>query len=545
LRQQTELRQRYPKIDIKAPQTLVICTDVFESFVHDNYLRHFAEPGFTDEVIAAAFENSELPEWVLKQLETYLQQVRYPLSIRSSRQQEDTGFQPYKRLYGSCMLSNSHERLSVRLSEVVRAIKRVYASTYFAKPKRVRENSGHQPVSESMAVIIQQLVGNRHGDYFYPAVSGVTASHNFYPFSRMKPEEGIARMALGFGEKVLDSDRALRFSPKYPDIIPQFSSVEETLRNSQREFYALRMNAGDVDGAPAGPGNPVKRDVDEAEDEFPVKALASTYCLQENRIRDCSCISGTRILTFASLLKYGDTGVAELLCDLLTIGQKSLGCPVEIDFAINLHPEPAHGNEFYILQIRPMSGTADEVETGISEESLKNALCVSSTALGHGVDRKLFDILYVKPDDFQVDKTIEIADEIRKVNDRMLKLNRPYLLVGPGRWGSSDRWLGIPVAYRDISAAGAIIETQTGKLTAEASKGSHFFNHITSKGVPYISINEMPNRTATGCRDFFDWEQLASLPAAFESTFIRHVQLKQPLMLRIDGRTSRCVIIRG
>jgi hypothetical protein len=361
----------------------------------------------------------------------------------------------------------------------------------------------------------------------------------------MRPEEGIARMALGFGENVLNGERVLRFSPKYPEIVPQFSSVEATLQNSQREFYALRMNAGPAGSDSAAHCGLVKRDVDEAESEFPVKALASTYCLQEHRIRDCAGIPGTKILTFASLLKHGDRRIAELLCDLLTIGQKGLGCPVEIDFSINLYPESEHRSEFYILQIRPMAASADECDARICETSLKNALCFSTHALGNGIDSRISDILYVKPDDFRVDKTVEIADEIRKINERLLKLKRPYLLVGPGRWGSSNRWLGIPVSYRDISGAGAIIELQTEKLTAEPSEGSHFFNHISSKGVPYITVNEVEKSATAGCRDYVDWEQLASLSAMSESSFVRHVQLKQPLMLKIDGRTSQCVIIRG
>lgn len=549
LRRHSELHRKFPEFEIKAPGTLVLCTDVFETFIQENHLQRYAGSGFTDEEISAAFENAVFPESAGRQLEAFLAGVRSPLFIRSSRLQEDTCFQQYQQLYRNAVLLNTMDSLGDRLERLIHEIKRVYASIFFAEPKSARKNSGYEPAHESMAVIVQQLVGNRHGDYFYPAVSGVTASYNCYPFAHMKPEEGIVRMTLGLGMNIPDNDRIMRFSPKHPAIIPQFSSVEDTLRNSQREFFALRMDESGVTDVLScntfGLPGIVKRDLAAAENEFPVKALASTYCREEHRIRDCASVPGTRVLTFASLLKYDNPPLPRLLSELLAIGRKGLGCPVEIDFAVNLYPDSERKNEFYVLQIRPMHTEAYECTMEIAAARADDTLCFSNHALGIGGSHPLTDIVYVKPETFGTEWTVEIAEEIRNTNQRMLESKRPYLLVGPGRWGSSDRWLGIPVAYPDISGACAIIELRNEKITAEPSRGSHFFNHITSKGIPYITINEMPNTQPLEGQDFFKWEQLNSQPAMFESTFVRHVQMKQPLMLKIDGRRSKCAIVRG
>jgi hypothetical protein len=389
-----------------------------------------------------------------------------------------------------------------------------------------------------MAVIIQQLSGKEYGDYFYPAISGVAQSHNFYPVSHMKPEEGIAHIALGLGKTVVEGEKTLRFSPKYPKIMPQFSTVKDILTNAQRFFYALRIR-----NYPEGPelwknSNLEKRDLDEAEDEFPVKALASTYVPEEDRIRDTGYIPGPKILTFAQVLKYNIFPLPDLLSDLLTLGRKGMGCPVEIEFSVDLSADKKRKSEFFFLQMRPMVADELRFDVEITTEELDKAVCRSKQTLGNGRNEEIRDIVYVKPHVFETSATVQIAEEIGHLNASLVKEKRKYLLVGPGRWGSADRWLGIPVQWQHISGVGAIIELRNEKLKADPSQGSHFFQNITSLGIDYITVTEDAES-----EDHFDWNWVRSIPTVQETTFLRHVMVEKPLIIKIDGRKSQCVII--
>ncbi|RLC17786.1 MAG: phosphoenolpyruvate synthase/pyruvate phosphate dikinase, partial [Deltaproteobacteria bacterium] len=375
-----------------------------------------------------------------------------------------------------------------------------------------------------------------YGDWFYPSISGVAQSHNFYPVSRMKPEEGIAHIALGMGKTVVEGEKTLRFCPKYPNIMPQFSTVDDILANAPRYFYALRIKGYSEHPDFTKDSNLEKRETNEAETEFPMLALASTYIPEEHRIRDTAYMPGPKILTFAPILKYNIFPLPGLLNDLLELGRKGMGCPVEIEFSVNLTPDKARKNDFFFLQMRPMVADEERLKVQICDEEIDNAFCCSMQALGNGKSEDIADIVYVKPDDFRAESTMQMAKEIGQINASLLKEKRPYLLAGPGRWGSSDRWLGIPVQWQHISGVGAIIELRNDKLRADPSQGSHFFQNITSLGIHYITITE-------GSEDFFDWEWLSSFPAVQETTFIRHVQLDKPFTLKIDGRNARCVMI--
>ena len=545
LRQHAAIASKYPKININMLKTLVICTDVVDAFVRENNLADIADSSASDAQIAAAFEKADLPDELLKKLKVYLSQVTFPLAIRASRQQEDTFFDTDRQCGHTCMIPNNQSVLSARLAALARAIKRVCATTYFATFSTLRKNSGNQPFNESMAIMIQQLAGGHYGDYFYPAVSGSAASYNYYPFSHMKPEDGIVRMALGFGGAVLNDSRTLRFSPKYPTIFPQFSSVQETLNHSQRYFYALKINGLNDSDCSGAFYELVKREVDESVNEFPVQALASTYLIEENRIRDTFQSNGTSIMTLAPLLKYDGMGLSGFLCDLLEIGQKGLGCPVEIDFSLQLDPQKPGCCDFSIVQIRPMSSNAVQRNCRINESERQEALCFSNQALGNGVHHQLKDVVYVKPETFRPDQTPAIAEDLKKLNDGLVKSHCAYLLMGPGRWGTSDRWLGIPVSWRDISGAGAIIELRNEQLKVDPSRESHFFNHITSKGIPYITIDQVSEKPPNGRDDYFDWTQIHQLPTISETAYVRHVRFEQALKLKIDGKNSQCVINRG
>jgi len=538
LEQNQELHEKYSEIKIKIPKTLVLCTDGFEAFLTQNRLDRFAKEEFSDEEVARGFLEADMPRWLVNDLEAFVAQVSIPLSIRSSSLLEDAQFQPYAGLYQTYMIPNNHPDPTVRLLHLINAIKLVYASTYYQGPKAFSRSTSNQPQAEAMAVIIQQLSGKEYGDYFYPAISGVAQSHNFYPVSHMKPEEGIAHIALGLGKTVVEGEKTLRFSPKYPKIMPQFSTVKDILTNAQRFFYALRIR-----NYPEGPelwknSNLEKRDLDEAEDEFPVKALASTYVPEEDRIRDTGYIPGPKILTFAQVLKYNIFPLPDLLSDLLTLGRKGMGCPVEIEFSVDLSADKKRKSEFFFLQMRPMVADELRFDVEITTEELDKAVCRSKQTLGNGRNEEIRDIVYVKPHVFETSATVQIAEEIGHLNASLVKEKRKYLLVGPGRWGSADRWLGIPVQWQHISGVGAIIELRNEKLKADPSQGSHFFQNITSLGIDYITVTEDAES-----EDHFDWNWVRSIPTVQETTFLRHVMVEKPLIIKIDGRKSQCVII--
>ncbi|MCX5878598.1 MAG: phosphoenolpyruvate synthase/pyruvate phosphate dikinase, partial [Deltaproteobacteria bacterium] len=340
----------------------------------------------------------------------------------------------------------------------------------------------------------------------------------------------------GLGKTVVEGERALRFSPKHPTSMPQFSTVDDILSNAQRYFYALKIRSYPEELTFHRYSNLERREVEEAEEEFPVRALASTYISDEHRIRDSGYLKGPKILTFAQILKYNVFPLPSLLSDFLDLGRRAMGCPVEIEFSADLSPDPAQKSRFFFLQMRPMVADLEPFEVKITPQDVEKAFCISTQALGNGRNNDIADIVYVKPEDFKPESTVAMAKEISRLNGGLLKEGRPYLLVGPGRWGSADRWLGIPVQWHDISGVGAIIELRSALLKADPSQGTHFFQNITSLGIHYVTVSE-------GSEDRFDWEWIRSLPAVQETQFLRHVRMDKPFLLKIDGKTSQCVMI--
>ena len=535
LQQSHIIDREYKGVEIRIPKTLVITTTSFEDFLDRNGLRHLATERVTDAEVTRQFLKAQLMPWLADDLRAFLAQVDYPLSVRSSSLLEDAQFQPYAGLYETYMIPNNYGSVERRLAHLVTAVKRVYASTYYEGPRAFARNAPGKLQEEAMAVIIQELAGEAHGDYFYPTLSGVAQSHNFYPVSRMKAEDGIAHIAMGLGRTVVEGERTLRFCPVYPDVLPQFSNVDDILKNSQRFFYALRIKDYPEDLHFQVNSNLEKRDIDAAQDEQPVKLLAGTYIANEHRIRETTSIKGPRVLTFARLLQHDDMPLANLLKDLLAMGKKGMGCPVEIEFSVNVGTGDTGRRQFYFLQMRPMAGGVESFDIDISPQERARALCHFSQALGNGRYTHISDILYVDPDAFDAAKTVQIAGEVGKFNAPLVSAARPYLLVGPGRWGSADRWLGIPVQWQDISGVGAIIEIRNKQLNADPSQGSHFFQNITSLGIPYISVNE-------NNADYLDWDRVKDLAAAGTGDFVKHVRLQKPLVILIDGRTGECVI---
>ena len=535
LQRNSEILQKFDQLDIFVPKTLVITTEGFDAFIEANDLKALFRSDIPDQEIADLFQRAHFSEDISEDLRVYLSQVHYPLAIRSSGLLEDAQFRAYAGLYRTYMVPNDHPELEVRLEHLIAAIKGVYASTFFQGPRAFANRVGHRTEDEKMAVIIQQLVGKAYGDYFYPAISGVAQSYNYYPFSHMKPEEGIATIALGLGMMVMEGEKTLRFCPKHPQLLPQRSTVDDILKNAQRFFYALKMGGYSTQIEFHKETALEKREVTDVVEETPLKLLASTYVPEEHRIRDTTQIPGHRVLTFAQVLKYKLFPLPEILVDALKTVREGMGCPVELEFSVNLCQEKEFKPEFAFLQARPMTARTELMEVNISREEIARAFCFSNHALGNAQKDDIADILYVKPDVFDPGRTPQIAREIGKINSQLVAKGRKYLLIGPGRWGSADRWLGIPVSWAEISGVDAMVETASTKLKAEPSQGSHFFHNITTLGINYITVSE-------DGEDLLNWDWLTSIPAAKESFYVSHIKLDKPFTLKVDGRKSRCVM---
>jgi len=510
---------------VAIPKTCVILSEGFEEFVRLNSLQ--STDGLSDREIAARFVAGSMPPALLKELEEFLRRFSYPLAIRSSSLLEDARFMPYAGLYSTLMLANNHPDFSRRFKQFVRGIKLVYASTRFAGPRAFSRSIG-QGREDGMAVLVQQLVGRQYGSFFYPGISGTVQSHNYYPLAPMRPEHGIAAVALGFGKTVVEGERSLRFSPFFPRHLPQFSTVDDILATCQRRFYALDMsvdNDGDI-------GALVARNPDDARDEFPVRLLSSTYLPEEKRIRD-SDLPGRKVLTFAALLKYNLYPLAEILQALMDIGRRGLGCEVEIEFAVDLE-ESIETSLFNLLQIRPLVTETTGRVVKIDQEEKERAVLVADNVLGHGLYNTIADIVYVEAPGFDNRTAAAAAREIGGINRRLQGESRSYLLIGPGRWGSGDPWLGIPVSWQDISGVGVIVETGGAGFRAEPSQGTHFFQNISSLGIPYITVD------ADGR---LDEKWLRSLPRRERLEFVSHIRLEEPLLVKVDGRLPLAVVL--
>jgi len=536
LKNHPDLHQKFKDVDIQVPKSLVLSTEGFEAFINDNDLKGLATTERSDAQIANIFLKAGFPQWLQADLELFVTHACYPLAVRSSSLLEDAQFQPFAGIYRTYMLPNNHPDAAIRLERLIMAVKLVYASTYYESPRSYAKSTFHRVEDEKMAVVIQQLSGAAYGDYFYPAISGVAQSYNFYPISHLKPEQGIAHIALGLGKTVVEGGPSLRFAPPYPQFLPQFSTVDDTLKNSQRFFYALKLDDFPPDFIVDEEATLAKLEIDEAVHHPPVRQLIGSYSAQDHRIRDGAGSGEYPILTFANILKHRSFPLAEILTDVLEIGRRGMGCAVEMEFAVTLPMDDADKPAFDLLQIRPMGISRHQMDVEIGDDDVADAICYSTAALGNGISKDVADIVYVRPDAFDPTRTVEIAGEIGRINRQLAHRQHKYLLIGPGRWGSADRWLGIPVRWHDIDGVGGIIEDTCDAMQADPSQGSHFFQNITSLGIGYLTISE--NGT-----DFIDWQWLQSLPTTEETAYLRHVKLESPVAVKIDGKKSRAVIL--
>jgi hypothetical protein len=538
---QIEARGIERGVQVLIPPSAVVGTDVFDDFVRDNRLSGIALSDAPDGEIAAAFLKGRFADSILSDLRLFVERIHYPLAVRSSSLLEDSHEQPFAGIYRTYMLANSHPEVDTRLEQLCAAIKLVYASTYFRNAKAYLTNTPHRMEEEKMAVVLQKLVGRQHGQYFYPDFAGVACSHNYYPVLGTSPEDGVVLAALGFGKTVVDGERSIRFSPARPQSLPQFSSTADILENAQREFYALNVERSALLPVVESEGALERLGLEAAEEHGTLAPLASVYSHDNDAVYDGLSRSGVRLVTLAPILKSDSSPFPRILSHLLALGHRALSCPVEIEFAVNLKPEAGGLPEFAFLQIRPMVvGAAASDIDGLLERTDRDAvLCECVHALGQGRIRGIHDLIYVKPEAFDRAATAKVALEVGEMNSRLVRENKPYLLIGPGRWGTSDPWLGIPVEWHQISAARAIIETDLGDVPVTPSEGTHFFQNLTSFGIGYFNIHQGER----GGRVDFDW--LARLPALAEGRFLRHIRLQRPLDVWVDGRSRRGLVLKS
>jgi hypothetical protein len=542
LRRDTTLQDQFPDVDINIPQTFVISTEGFKTFIEKNNLSRLLAPDqeLEDHRIIEIFMAAEFPRRLRKNLAAYLQTVRYPIAVRSSSLFEDAHYQPFAGLYHTYMLPNSHPDLEERLERLIMAVKRVYASTYLKAPRSYAKSTMHRTEDEEMAVILQQLTGMTFKNYFYPAVSGVAQSYNFYPIAHLNAEDGISHIALGLGKIVMEGGKTLRFCPKYRQFLPQFSMVNDILENSQKYFYALNLDEAPGDENPSAKSmeDPTlaRLDLSEALDHPVVRKLSSTFYVQDNRIRDSFSTKGFPVLTFADILKYNSVPLAGLLEEVTKIGSKWMGSSVEVEFAVNLPSEEGQKPRFSLLQLRPMGRYKQNLGVSIGRGEIDRAFCYSALSLGNGEYKDIRDVVYVDPETFDPGKTIEIAGEINKINALFNRDGKKYVLIGPGRWGSSDRWLGIPVVWNDISNVGVMVETTIDSIKADPSQGSHFFQNITSLGISYITVSDRTD-------DFIDYEFFQRRACENTTRYLKHIRFKNPLKILVDGKTSQAVLM--
>jgi len=527
------LKQKFPDSIIKIPKTIVVSTDEFDRFMDINNLWDIALHSKTNEEILEIFLKSRLSREIIVIIKNILRDLKKPLAIRSSSLLEDSQYQPLAGMYSTFMLPNSSESLKERLSQVCEAIKRIYASTFFQGPKAIMDTIIQRHEEEKMAIIIMELIGEKHNDNFYPTFSGVAQSYNYYPISYMERNEGVVFIASGLGKTIADGKKSLRFSPLHPNILPQYYSVKSSIENSQNDFYALSLNNG-VNPMIDGEENNLKLfPLEIAEQDNQLEYLASVVCSEDDIIRDSLSYSGQRIITATSILKYDVFPFNHIIKHLLKIGENALGCPIEIEFAVNINSKKIM--EFSLLQIKPMviEKLIPKKDIFINEDS--NIICHSNNVLGNGSISGIKHIILVDPNKFDKSKTNDIVQELDLLNN-ILKSNSPYLLIGPGRWGTSDPWLGIPVNWRQISNTKAIIELGIDDLNPEPSYGSHFFQNLTSMHIGYFTIEK------NKYKESINWEWIENQKIIEERQYTKLIELKNELLVIIDGHNGKGIM---
>lgn len=522
-------------VKVSIPKTVVLCTDVFDQFMDNNNLYQLALSDAPDEEILQAFINAQLPDQFIDDFKTFFEAIRHPIAIRSSSLLEDSHYQPFAGIYSTYMIPYLEDKDEM-LRMLAAAIKSVYASVYFKDSKAYMTATRNVIDQEKMAVILQEVVGKQYGDHFYPNFSGVLRSINYYPLGYEKSEEGIASLALGLGKYIVDGGQTLRVSPYHPTQVLQTSDMEIALRQTQTQFYALDMKRVGVDFKVDDGFNILKLKVKDAENDGALNFIASTYDANDRVIRDGLYDGGRKIVSFNGVLRHGVFPLPELLKLSMHHGADSMRRPVEIEFACTLNDDRT--GEFYLLQIRPIVDSKQVLDQDIMTIPDDKCLLRSHNSLGHGVSDDIVDVVYVKTDEnFTASDNPVVAMEVERINKKFLADGKNYVLVGPGRWGSSDSWLGVPVKWPHISAAKLIVETTLKNYSVDPSQGTHFFQNLTSFGVGYFTIDENKGM------GFFRKEILDAMPAVEETPHVRHVRFSKPLHIMMDGMKQEGLVI--
>ena len=534
--------KRYPKLEsdnfaVNIPKTVVICTDIFDEFMETNELLPVALSDADDETILKYFLRASLPASLIDDLMAFFDVVKSPIAVRSSSLLEDSHYQPFAGIYSTYMVPKIEEKYDM-LRTVSDAIKAVYASVFYKDSKAYMTATSNLIDQEKMAIVLQEVVGSRYNDHFYPTMSGVARSLNFYPIGNEKAEDGIANIALGLGKYIVDGGQTLRFSPRHPHSILQMSTMDFALRETQTRFYALDLKnmaeAFSVDDA----FNLVKLGLKDADAEGSLKYIVSTYDPYDQIIRDGYYPGGRKILSFVNILQHDVFPLADTLDQILRIGQQEMGRPVEIEFAVNMDPSDHTRATFYLLQIRPIVDNKEIMDEDLSLVKNEETILSSTSVLGHGIVGDVQDIIYVKTGAFNSSNNQLIAYEIEKMNRSFTDQEKGYVLVGPGRWGSSDSWLGIPVKWPHISNARVIVECGLENYRVDPSQGTHFFQNLTSFGVGYFTVNPFKGD------GWFDEAFLNAQPAVEETEYLRHVRFDAPITIKMDGKKSLGVVLK-
>jgi CheY-like chemotaxis protein len=532
-------RDRFRGVKISVPPSIVLSTDIFDYFIEMNELRSFVYEERTDEEIKHTFIAShKFPEYVVRQLTEYLNLVKVPLAIRSSSLLEDSLYHPFAGVYATIMIPNDHPDPLVRLNDLLIAIKHVYASTFFRQARDYIRMTRYQLAEEKMAVIIQQMIGLDHGARFYPDFSGVAKSHNFYPIHPQTPSDGTVSLALGLGKTIVEGSSCVRVCPKYPMHRLDGSSAKEMLNANQRRFYALDMASAPERLIGAPDALLQLYDLEVAEEDGTLGPIGSTYSPDNDAVYDGIGRDGIRLVTFGPMLKNKYFPLADIVARLLELGSWGMGSPVEIEFAANYLLPPDRPKEFFILQLRPMVVSREVEDLEVEDYDDEQLICRSRQVLGNGILSNIRDVVFVDIQKFERSQSQTVAREVAQFNATLVSERRPYLLIGVGRWGTMDPWLGIPVIWSHISGAQVIVETNPKDMTIEPSQGSHFFQNITAFHVGYFSVDSSSETSR------IDWEWLLAQDAAAEKEYTRHLRFEAPMVVKIDGRNHQGLILK-
>lgn len=529
------LFNKYPDVVINIPRTTVISTELFDRFMEENKLYKYALAEEADSKILKRFIKAKLPDDLREDLREYIKNVQNPIAVRSSSKLEDSYYQPFAGIYSTYMIPRVEDDEKC-LDMLTLAIKSVFASVFYSSSRGYIFATSNVLDEEKMGVVLQEVCGTKHGDLYYPTISGVARSINFYPLGSEKPQDGIASIAFGLGKFIVDGGMTMRFSPKHPAHLLQLSTPQMALRDTQKMFYALDLDPEAFKVSTDDSINLKRLDITNTSDYPGMQHVSSIYDFQDDRIRDYYRPTGRRIISFANILKYNSFPLAEILSELLELCQNEMNTPIEIEFAVNVEDDPKAPKQFNFLQIRPIVENEEMDDVQSEQLDPDEAVIYSQSALGHGIIEGIKNIVYVKPDHFDSAHTRKIADELEKINKDFKARGENYVLIGPGRWGSSDPWLGIPVKWPQISEARLIVESGLKNFRVDPSQGTHFFQNLTSFRVGYFTINPFLGDGK------FDVAVLDAMPAVHDSKYIRQVVFEKPLTIIVDGRTHRGMV---